>query len=164
MVAINNSGQFAGNSSLTNLVVDGQGVDYSKTTGWAHAFIYNGHAVIDLGTLGSNFSTAKAINNHGDVVGYSGILPLANPADPNQINHAFLVQSGGKMIDLGVLRGTTQSIALGINDSGQIVGYSGAGMTPTASYQYSLTSHAFLYQNGALTDLIQRWSRCRASR
>ena len=51
--------------------------------------------------------------------------------------------SGGTMIDLGTLGGT-YSYANGINNKGQIVGYS-----LTASGQ----DHAFLYSGGKMTDL-----------
>ena len=46
--------------------------------------------------------------------------------------------------DLGVLSGGTESVALGINNKGQVVGYS-----DTANGN----NHAFLYSGGVLTDL-----------
>ena len=49
------------------------------------------------------------------------------------------------IIDLGTLGGNNYSKAYGINNSGQIVGYS----TNTSSGY----SRAFLYQNGTMTDL-----------
>ena len=49
----------------------------------------------------------------------------------------------GSMIDLGTLGGLL-SVAYGINNSGQIVGYS-----PTAQGQL----HAFLDSDGSMTDL-----------
>jgi probable HAF family extracellular repeat protein len=153
VVAINNSGQFIGNSSYSYVPTDNQGYDYSKATGWTHAFLYNGNSVVDLGTLGGNVTFAQAMNAHGDVVGYSGTQSLSNPSDPNQVNHAFLVPFGGKMIDLGVLPGTTQSAALGINDQGQVVGISGTGYLPLGVATNLTSSHAFLYQNGVMTDL-----------
>jgi probable HAF family extracellular repeat protein len=52
--------------------------------------------------------------------------------------------SGGKMIDLGTLPGGTHSWATGINNKGQIVGYS-----TIASGQ----THAFLYSGGTMIDL-----------
>jgi probable HAF family extracellular repeat protein len=51
------------------------------------------------------------------------------------------------MIDLGTLDGGNHSWAQGINDSGQIVGYS---WTTTEGNPYE---HAFLYENGTMTDL-----------
>ncbi len=91
------------------------------------------YSILDLGTLGGNYSEARGINNSGQVVG------LANTADGN--GHAFLY-SGGVMTDLGALGGGS-SYANGINDSGQVV-----GCADTAT-----SSHAFLYSGGVMTDL-----------
>ena len=48
------------------------------------------------------------------------------------------------MTDLGTLPGDKISSAVAINDRGQVVG--AAGPTP-------MTGHAFLYSDGAMTDL-----------
>jgi probable HAF family extracellular repeat protein len=58
----------------------------------------------------------------------------------NQVGHAFLYDATG-MRDLGDLGGN-YSEAHGINDLGQIVGYSTGGGT-----------RGFLYENGAMLDL-----------
>jgi probable HAF family extracellular repeat protein len=57
--------------------------------------------------------------------------------------HGFLYGSGS-LSDLGVLAGGTNSYALGLNNSNQVVG---------ASTICNGVVHAFLWQNGALTDL-----------
>jgi probable HAF family extracellular repeat protein len=91
----------------------------------------------DLGTLaGSTDSYASAINNRGQVVGYSTIAATG-------FNHAFLYERGA-MIDLGTLPGGNWSEAYAINDRGQVVG---AASTKDAE------SHAFLYENGRMSDL-----------
>jgi probable HAF family extracellular repeat protein len=99
-----------------------------------HAFLYNQGKMIDLGTLAGSSTTfvswAYAINNRGQVVGYSETASGAT--------HAFLY-SGGSMTDLGVIAGQTGSVAYAVNNLGQVVGSSG--------------SHAFLYTGGAMTDL-----------
>jgi phospholipase C len=93
------------------------------------------YSVIDLGTLpGGTGSTAVAINNNGQVVGYADTS--------NAITHAFLY-SGGKMIDLGTLGGSFSS-ASGINDNGQVVGTS-----TTTRY----ASHVFLSSGSGMSDL-----------
>ena len=128
-------------------------VDAPAGQAWIHAFLYNGSTMVDLGTLGSKESYAAAMNNHGDVVGMSGIVASLDAGDRNQVFHAFYVPLGGKMVDLGTLPGTNASGATGINDKGQIVGWSGLSSTITAVQGTALTSHAFLYQNGLMTDL-----------
>lgn len=92
----------------------------------------------DLGTLGGHYSIAYAINDAGDVVGYS--TTGSNDAHGQPISHAFLYKNG-TMTDLGTLGGNN-SVAHGINEAGQAVGYS---LTPSS---YS----AFLY-TGGMTDL-----------
>ena len=63
------------------------------------------------------------------------------------VNHAFLWQRRTGMIDLGTLPGYPNSIALGINNQGQVVG--GASDDPFLGGN----STAFLWQNGVMTDL-----------
>jgi probable HAF family extracellular repeat protein len=91
-----------------------------------HAFIYNWRstapvAMRDLGVLGGLSSYGTAINASNHVAGYSTI----KPNDPRF--HAFL-HDGTGMIDLGSLaqnKGDPDiSVALGINNSDQVVGYS----------------------------------------
>jgi probable HAF family extracellular repeat protein len=101
--------------------------------------------MLDLGTLGGDYSYATDINDVGQVVGY-GVLNGSN---------AFLYDSATqKMQDLGDLEGGNWSQAMGINDSGQVVGRSYVG---SGSY-VSGPGRAFLYDstNGMqnLNDLI----------
>jgi probable HAF family extracellular repeat protein len=95
------------------------------------------YAVINLGSLGGTLSVALALNNHGQVVGYSSTA--GNGATP-----AFLY-SKGRMTDLGTLGGLSSS-ATSINNRGDIVGMSyispGSGQVD-----------AFLERGGKLTDL-----------
>lgn len=74
------------------------------------------YRIVDLGTLGGASSTAEAINEHGQVAGWS------DTAGGN--HHAFLY-SGGVMQDLGTLTGGSDSYATALNDDGEVVGYSG---------------------------------------
>ena len=91
----------------------------------------------DLGSLGGNLSFAVDINNRGQVVGNSNLVPNFGVA------HAFLWEDG-VMTDLGTLGGS-RSEAIAINDRGQVVGWSSlAGDT---------NLHAFLWDDGVMTDL-----------
>ncbi|HEU0210535.1 MAG TPA: DUF3466 family protein [Candidatus Udaeobacter sp.] len=114
--AINNAGLITGASQTVVGAVD--------TT---HAFIYcpqcAGPAPMrDLGALGGDSSYGLAINNYNHVVGYSTIKP--NDARVHGFFH-----DGNKMIDLGSLGasgsrwGSDVSVALGVNNSDQVVGY-----------------------------------------
>ena len=102
-------------------------------------------AITNLGTLpGRVGSTAHCINDNGQIVGES-----ASAYDNFQLGlaHAFLWKNG-VMTDLGTLPGGSNSYigsyADGINNAGQIVGYS-----LTASGD----THAFLWKNGVMSDL-----------
>lgn len=127
--AINNSGQVVG---------------YSETASrYDHAFLYNSGTMNDLSTLGGYDSYAQGINNSGQVVGYSYTAG-------NSHNNPFLY-SGGTMSDL--LSDDGFSYAYGINDNGQIVGncdwYSGSSF----GGETYLGDFGFLYSGGAFTDL-----------
>lgn len=88
--------------------------------------------VTDLGTIGTGTnptSGAFGINNSGWTAG-TFTMPI----------HAF--RDPGVMLDLGTLGGAT-SQALGINDHGQVVGFSDT----------LTSSHAFLYAGTTMSDL-----------
>jgi len=75
-----------------------------------HAFLFSNGTMTDLGTLGGTGSEGLAINDSGQVVGWS--QTKAGTSD------AFL-WNGTRMTDLGPL---SQFYPHGINDSGQIAG------------------------------------------
>jgi len=95
--------------------------------------------VTDLGTLGGDWGDGYAINSQTQIVGQSATAS----GDP----HAFLWDKG-VLTDLGVPDGDNQSAAVGINNKGQIVGYSFAVDNFT-----NLPSHALLWENGQMIDL-----------
>ncbi len=99
------------------------------------------YRAIDLGTLGGAYSTARAINSAGQVVGSAG-LPGGDPENGLPNAHAFLWENG-VMTDLGTLGGGYSS-AEDINDAGQVVGYSTTG---------SGVTHGFRWDKGVMTDL-----------
>ena len=89
--------------------------------------------MLDLGTLGRH-SIATALNDQGQVVGYSGVA--------NGLNHAFLWSATAGMRDLGSI-GNTNSRATAINSHGQVMGVFGG-----------LLGSAFSWtQAGGITDI-----------
>jgi probable HAF family extracellular repeat protein len=88
-----------------------------------------------LGGVSFGFNgVAEFINNLGSVVGYSYI---------DSVNrHAFLYKDG-VFADIGSFGG--YSVATAINDAGVIVGF--------ASDLYNGVAHAFVFANGAMTDI-----------
>jgi probable HAF family extracellular repeat protein len=91
---------------------------------------------------GDVVSGAIAINQHGQVVGSSG---LCYWDQPQASIHALLWQNGSA-IDLGNLGGSQGNVGNDINDRGQIVGGSGV--------PGNQVDHAFLWQHGVgMTDL-----------
>jgi probable HAF family extracellular repeat protein len=128
------------------------GVSKSNPSGpnpGTYAFIYTGTpgaggVMKSLGSLGGTTSSGVAINNAGQVAGYSLL-------GDNATFHAFRydgLPGTGTMRDLGTLPGYTISHATAINASGQV-----AGSVETAD-----TGHAFIYKgtpgiDGVMIDL-----------
>ncbi len=110
---INDAGQVVGQADIPTGGFLGIG---------SHAFLWDGTSGMqDLGTLSGtgifDTSSAHAINNLGQVVGFTTTSPTSSHA------HAFLWDSTGGMQDLGTLGGDF-STAWDINDLGQVVGVS----------------------------------------
>ena len=123
---VNLSGQVAGTSQLTSSAYPN------------HAFLTSPNSPINpatdsLGALdGGSWSDAYAVNDSGEVVGYSDLGPMGG-------YHAFLY-SGGTMTDLGSLRsiaGAAGSIAYAINASGQAVGRAQTNDSSTHAFRTS---------------------------
>ena len=107
----------------------------------SHAWLWQDGRVTDLGNLGGDGqfggNHACAINNRGQVVGHSDLTG-------DTTFHAYLWTREAGMRDLGTLPGDFASLAIGINDRGEVVG---------ASLAANFSSRAILWQNGAMTDL-----------
>jgi probable HAF family extracellular repeat protein len=91
------------------------------------------YTVADLGTLGGCLSVAKAVNNSGDIVGYS-----LNATEP--MERPFIYRNGAM-----TAISNSYGWGTGINDAGQATGFVSLPGHPNVD--------AFLYQGGVLTDL-----------
>ncbi len=129
-MAVNDAGQVAGYS------------DPSARQTQAAVTGANGQGMQDLGTLaGTGMSTGHAINASGEVAG--------SATAAGGFIHAFVTApGGGAMRDLGTLGGTT-SYGFGVNDAGQVTGYS------TLTIAGKTETHAFVTApgGGAMHDL-----------
>src|SRR5215472_3333538 len=83
-----------------------------------HGFLWRNGVMTDLGAFASS-SFAEAINSRGQIVGRSRIGAVTNP-----VQHAFLWENGGPMIDLNTLIPANSGVLLVdaccINDRGEI--------------------------------------------
>jgi probable HAF family extracellular repeat protein len=158
-LAINNNGWVVGNSDDGNAT---------------HGYLWTGSGPMQVLSLGGTFAQANGINSSGTVVGAaltasgsaqgfiyaSGVMidtgPLINiaindnaqiaaayPSEPGVVEQAYLVSASGQAQNIGSLGGTLTQ-PQGINNSGQMVGFSNT----VAGYK-----NAFLYSRGVLTDL-----------
>jgi probable HAF family extracellular repeat protein len=134
---INDNGQVVGASGICAAFNPITGINLQPL----HALLWETGTVSDLGGLGGTGqgfgNLAYSINNQGQVVGASDLRGNAN-------FHSFLWTRGTGMQDLGTLTGDVNSVAIGINDAGDVVG---------ASLDAMFNLRAYLWKNGTMTDL-----------
>jgi probable HAF family extracellular repeat protein len=125
-----------------SVVVGESRVDISENNWTYHAFIWTPEdGMVDLGTLGGNYSYARRVSADGNVV--IGQSSTTN----NNSDRAFRWTAAGGMQDLGTLGGN-YSYAYDLSDTGDVV----------VGYSYVNTSnsyhHAFRWtQAGGMQDL-----------
>ena len=155
-VSVNSRGEVAG--VATNLVPDANSLAPYNSDLWffvpygyqTRAFIWTKKSGMqDLGTLGTGTNAqAIAINERGEVIGdsYTSSEPGACNAwgQGPLATGAFIWDRDHGMVDLGGFGGTC-TMALGLNNGGQVIGQSNV-----AGDGYA---RAFLWQNGSLRDL-----------
>lgn len=142
-------------SSASGINSIGQIVGYSQASTGLRAFLWQPTSnnstigsLVDLGDLpgGEDYSVGHDINDSGQVVGASWTADerhpfVWNPSVPNA--------SSGTLYDLGdLVGGRDEGGAIGINDSGQIVGHSSA----TSGFRGFLTGVDAL--EPTITDLV----------
>ena len=95
----------------------------------------HGYRVVDLGTLSGGDGAATAMNDRGDIVGWSTVASGAR--------HAVLWRHG-VITDLGVLPGDTDSAAVDVNEFGDVA---------ITSFGSDYLTRAVLWRDGRLHDL-----------
>lgn len=108
------------------------------------------YAVIDLGTLGGTFSLAYAINDRGQIDGFSTL-------HGDTVEHSFLY-AGGSMTDLGTLGGPNSMSFSLLNNAPQVGGSSDTSVSDPNGEDYCafgthLVCEGFVWQNGVLSPL-----------
>ncbi len=136
-IAINDNGQVVGTSGDCTTFNPLSSLNLTPL----HALLWQNGKMTNLGNLGGtghgNGIEAVGLNNLGQVVGNSDLKGDTN-------FHGFLWTWETGMRDLGTLPGDANSLAISINDAGEVVG---------VSLDASFNPRAFVRKGGVMTDL-----------
>lgn len=119
----------------------------------AHAFSWQNGKLTDLGALpGNNSSAVFQVNEHGVGAGSSedGIVdPLTGY--PAQVAVLF---KDRRVLNLGTLPGGHESVAIAINDHGQVAGFGSNGVPdPVSIFKWGTETRSFIWQHGVMRDI-----------
>jgi hypothetical protein len=108
---------------------------YNDASGNSHGYTYNirTNQYNEITISGASNVTAAAINNHGDIAGFT--------TDAQSLNHGYLLRRDGQLITLNV-PGASQTQALGVNDQDEVVGVYTVGTGSSAKM------HGFTWMPG----------------
>ena len=121
-----------------------------------HTVQWRDGTVTDLGTLpgaGDFSSTPTWISTNGLIAGISENGEI-DPTLPGFPELRAVLWKHGKITDLGTLEGGYESLAVGVNSRGQVVGFADNGVPDDYSIVGLPTqTRAFLWQKGTMQDL-----------
>lgn len=144
---INDFGQIVGYSETAVLDPNGEDVCGFGSHLTCRPFLWEYFHMSALPTLGGNNGQASGINMHGQIAGFAenGSVDSSCPAGivNNRIDLGVLWENG-KPQALAPVGSDPDSVAFGINEPGQIVGYSGTCIA---------ANHAVIWENGTPTPL-----------
>jgi len=137
---INERGEAVGMSETAVPDPDGEDVCGFGTQLICVPFLWRNGRMSGLPTVGGNNGQASAINDRGEVAGYAETSVVDSGCPPYKITSAVLWVKG-KAVPLPTVGGDSDGVAFGINDQGQVVGYSGSCVAAT---------HAVVWKNNTV--------------
>lgn len=117
----------------------------------ARAFLWQAGSMHDLGTLGGKDAVALAINQGGQVAGFSYTNTIPNPTTGIPSVHPFLWERG-QMRDLGTLGGTMAVPGLLDLPGGPMLNANG-DVAGTSTLAGDASWHAYRWSHGSMMDL-----------
>jgi probable HAF family extracellular repeat protein len=135
---INDRGEAVGMSETADLDPNGEDVCGFGTFLTCVPFLWRAGHMSALPTVGGNNGQASAINNRGEVVGFSETANTDPTCPPSSAISPVLWEKG-KAQPLPLIGTDPDGFANGINDQGQAVGYSGNCLAAT---------HAVVWKSG----------------
>ncbi len=140
---INDRGEAVGMSETANLDPNGEDLCGFGTFLTCVPFLWRDGHMSALPTVGGNNGQASAINNRGEVVGFSETAN-ADPTCPPEPIEVPVLWDKGQAHALPLVGTDPDGFAFGINDRGEAVGYSG---------NCFFASHAVAWKNGTVVVL-----------
>ena len=122
---INDSGEAVGMSETSTPDPDGEDLCGFGTFLECVPFLWRDGHMSALPTVGGNNGQASAINSRGQVAGYAETSVVDSACPPFKTTLAVLWDKGNAQ-PLPTVGSDTDGVAFGINDRGDIVGYSGS--------------------------------------
>lgn len=149
---INDAGLVVGHSSGPS-TTDANGTTTQDFL--AHAFLFNGSNLQDLGVLGNNVSYARGINSAGKIAGFSPVNVGTTDA-PSYVSRGYIYEAGqlhdiGLPTNLGTPHSSSTLTARAINNNDKIVGGATIGILGTDGTTLTYTAEGFIYDRNTQT-------------